>query len=65
MEEKLVHSFVTGINEEGENVCKEGGKILKNNKRDSSFIREMRVSWLNLDLVQEILPFDEFFKKKN
>ena len=24
----------------------------------------MRVSWLNLDLVQEMLPFDEFCKKK-
>ena len=54
LEGVLVHNCVTGkrvekskesINKEGGifNFCKEGGKILKNNKRDSSFIREMRV----------------------
>ena len=54
MEGVLVHNYVTGkrvekskesINKEGVifNFCKDGGKILKNNKRDSSFIREMRV----------------------
>ena len=31
------------INEVGENLCEEGGKILKNKKQDSSFIKEMRI----------------------
>ena len=45
---RRVENFTKSIDQE-EGVFADGGKILKNNKRDPSFIREMRVhtyGWL-------------------